>query len=214
MAIRWSSTAIASIGGIDPRSFRGALGTHGVESTGIFTSKAKAPHIAGGAKKVLISAPGGNDVDGTVVFGVNHNTLTAAMTVVSNASCTTNCLAPLAKVLHDGIGIESGLMTTIHSYTNDQVLTDVYHEDLRRACSATMSMIPTKIRAAAVAWLPQLKGALRVRDPRAHDQCVAGGPDVTRRAPSTRSFRSWTRCRSLRASSPIPSAAGVGGLQP
>jgi glyceraldehyde 3-phosphate dehydrogenase len=142
----------------------GALGVDVVfECTGIFTSKAKASaHLAGGAKKVLISAPGGNDVDGTVVFGVNHNTLTAAMTVVSNASCTTNCLAPLAKVLHDVIGIESGLMTTIHAYTNDQVLTDVYHEDLRRARSATMSMIPTKTGAAAAVGLvlPELKGKL------------------------------------------------------
>ena len=133
------------------------------ECTGIFTSKAKAQaHLAGGAKKVLISAPGGNDVDGTVVFGVNHDTLTSAMTVVSNASCTTNCLAPLAKVLNDGIGIESGLMTTIHAYTNDQVLTDVYHEDLRRARSATMSMIPTKTGAAAAVGLvlPELNGKL------------------------------------------------------
>ena len=134
-----------------------------LECTGIFTSKAKAgAHLAGGAKKVLISAPGGSDVDGTVVYGVNHDTLTSAMTVVSNASCTTNCLAPLAKVLHDGIGIESGLMTTIHAYTNDQVLTDVYHEDLRRARSATMSMIPTKTGAAAAVGLvlPTLKGKL------------------------------------------------------
>jgi len=142
----------------------GALGVDMVfESTGIFTSKAKAQaHIAGGAKKVLISAPGGSDVDGTIVYGVNHDTLTSAMTVVSNASCTTNCLAPLAKVLHDNIGIVSGLMTTIHSYTNDQVLTDVYHEDLRRARSATMSMIPTKTGAAAAVGLvlPQLKGKL------------------------------------------------------
>ncbi|MEO8306743.1 MAG: type I glyceraldehyde-3-phosphate dehydrogenase [Pseudomonadota bacterium] len=142
----------------------GALGVDMVfESTGIFTSKAKAAaHIAGGAKKVLISAPGGADVDGTVVYGVNHDILTSAMTVVSNASCTTNCLAPLAKVLHDNIGISSGLMTTIHSYTNDQVLTDVYHEDLRRARSATMSMIPTKTGAAAAVGLvlPQLKGKL------------------------------------------------------
>jgi glyceraldehyde 3-phosphate dehydrogenase len=142
----------------------GQLGVDVVfECTGIFTSKAKAgAHLAGGAKKVLISAPGGSDVDGTVVYGVNHNILTAAMTVVSNASCTTNCLAPLAKVLNDGIGIESGLMTTIHAYTNDQVLTDVYHEDLRRARSATMSMIPTKTGAAAAVGLvlPELKGKL------------------------------------------------------
>ena len=142
----------------------GALGVEVVfECTGIFTSKAKASaHLAGGAKKVLISAPGGSDVDGTVVYGVNHSVLTSAMTVVSNASCTTNCLAPLAKVLNDAIGIESGLMTTIHSYTNDQVLTDVYHEDLRRARAATMSMIPTKTGAAAAVGLvlPELKGKL------------------------------------------------------
>ena len=142
----------------------GQLGVDVVfECTGIFTSKAKASaHLAGGAKRVLISAPGGSDVDGTVVYGVNHDTLTSAMTVVSNASCTTNCLAPLAKVLNDAIGIESGLMTTIHAYTNDQVLTDVYHEDLRRARSATMSMIPTKTGAAAAVGLvlPQLKGKL------------------------------------------------------
>jgi len=142
----------------------GQLGVDVVfECTGIFTSKAKASaHLAGGAKRVLISAPGGNDVDGTVVYGVNHDTLTSAMTVVSNASCTTNCLAPLAKVLNDGIGIESGLMTTIHAYTNDQVLTDVYHEDLRRARSATQSMIPTKTGAAAAVGLvlPTLKGKL------------------------------------------------------
>jgi glyceraldehyde 3-phosphate dehydrogenase len=142
----------------------GQLGVDVVfECTGIFTSKAKASaHLAGGAKRVLISAPGGNDVDGTVVYGVNHDTLTSAMTVVSNASCTTNCLAPLAKVLNDAIGIESGLMTTIHAYTNDQVLTDVYHEDLRRARSATMSMIPTKTGAAAAVGLvlPTLKGKL------------------------------------------------------
>jgi glyceraldehyde 3-phosphate dehydrogenase len=133
------------------------------ECTGIFTSKAKASaHLAGGAKKVLISAPGGSDVDATVVYGVNHDVLSSAHTVVSNASCTTNCLAPLAKVLHDAIGIKHGLMTTIHAYTNDQVLTDVYHEDLRRARSATMSMIPTKTGAAAAVGLvlPQLKGKL------------------------------------------------------
>jgi glyceraldehyde 3-phosphate dehydrogenase len=133
------------------------------ECTGIFTSKAKASaHIAGGAKKVLISAPGEKDVDGTFVYGVNHDKLTQAMTVISNASCTTNCLAPLAKVLNDAIGIESGLMTTIHSYTNDQVLTDVYHKDIRRARSATQSMIPTKTGAAAAVGLvlPELKGKL------------------------------------------------------
>ncbi|WP_262965953.1 type I glyceraldehyde-3-phosphate dehydrogenase [Methylobacter psychrophilus] len=133
------------------------------ECTGFFTSKAKASaHITAGAKKVIISAPGGDDVDGTIVFGVNHNTLKASDTVISNASCTTNCLAPIVKPLNDAIGIESGLMTTIHSYTNDQVLTDVYHSDLRRARSATQSMIPAKTGAAAAVGLvlPELAGKL------------------------------------------------------
>ncbi|GAB3729131.1 type I glyceraldehyde-3-phosphate dehydrogenase [Silanimonas algicola] len=134
-----------------------------LECTGIFTSKAKAAaHLAGGAKKVVISAPGGSDVDATVVYGVNHGVLKASDTVISNASCTTNCLAPLAKVLHEKVGIVHGLMTTIHAYTNDQVLTDVYHSDLRRARSATMSQIPTKTGAAAAVGLvlPELNGKL------------------------------------------------------
>ena len=134
-----------------------------LECTGFFTTKEKAnAHLAGGAKKVVISAPGGKDVDATVVFGVNKGVLKASDTVISNASCTTNCLAPMAKVLHESLGIESGLMTTIHAYTNDQVLTDVYHEDLRRARSATMSMIPTKTGAAAAVGLvlPELNGKL------------------------------------------------------
>jgi glyceraldehyde 3-phosphate dehydrogenase len=134
-----------------------------LECTGFFTTKEKASaHIKGGAKKVIISAPGGKDVDATVVFGVNHSVLKASDTVISNASCTTNCLAPVAKVLHDSIGIVNGLMTTIHAYTNDQVLTDVYHEDLRRARSATQSMIPTKTGAAAAVGLvlPELNGRL------------------------------------------------------
>ncbi|MFO0394656.1 MAG: type I glyceraldehyde-3-phosphate dehydrogenase [Lysobacteraceae bacterium] len=134
-----------------------------LECTGIFTSKAKAgAHLAGGAKKVVISAPGAADVDATVVFGVNHGVLKASDTVISNASCTTNCLAPLAKVLHEKVGIVHGLMTTIHAYTNDQVLTDVYHSDLRRARSATMSQIPTKTGAAAAVGLvlPELNGKL------------------------------------------------------
>jgi glyceraldehyde 3-phosphate dehydrogenase (phosphorylating) len=142
----------------------GSLGVEIVlECTGLFTSKAKASaHLKGGAHKVMISAPGGDDVDATVVYGVNHNVLKKEYTVVSNASCTTNCLAPLAKVLHDKIGIAAGIMTTIHSYTNDQVLTDVYHSDLRRARSATMSQIPTKTGAAAAVGLvlPELKGKL------------------------------------------------------
>lgn len=133
------------------------------ESTGFFASKAKASaHLQGGAKKVIISAPGGNDVDATIVYGVNHKTLKASDTVISNASCTTNCLAPLVKPLHDKIGLVNGLMTTIHSYTNDQVLTDVYHSDLRRARSATQSQIPTKTGAAAAVGLvmPELNGKL------------------------------------------------------
>src|SRR5512138_2821895 len=142
----------------------GQLGVEYVfECTGLFTSKAKAgAHLAGGAKRVVISAPGEKDVDATIVYGVNEKTLKASHTVISNASCTTNCLAPLAKVLHEAIGIESGLMTTIHSYTNDQVLTDVFHKDLRRARSATMSQIPTKTGAAAAVGLvlPELTGKL------------------------------------------------------
>jgi glyceraldehyde 3-phosphate dehydrogenase len=134
-----------------------------LECTGLFTSKAKtSAHIAAGAKKVIISAPGDKDVDATIVYGVNHNVLKAAHTVISNASCTTNCLAPLVKALHDRIGVVNGLMTTVHAYTNDQVLTDVYHKDLRRARSATMSMIPTKTGAAAAVGLvlPELNGKL------------------------------------------------------
>jgi glyceraldehyde 3-phosphate dehydrogenase len=134
-----------------------------MECTGFFTTKEKASaHLAGGAKKVIISAPGGKDVDATIVFGVNDKTLKASHTVISNASCTTNCLAPLVKPLHDKLGVESGLMTTIHAYTNDQVLTDVYHEDLRRARSATMSMIPTKTGAASAVGLvlPELNRKL------------------------------------------------------
>ena len=134
-----------------------------LECTGLFTSKEKAgAHLKGGAKKVIISAPGGKDVDATVVFGVNHKTLKNSHTVISNASCTTNCLAPMVKALHDKIGVVQGLMTTVHAYTNDQVLTDVYHEDLRRARSATMSMIPTKTGAAAAVGLvlPELNGKL------------------------------------------------------
>src|SRR5216117_1069120 len=134
-----------------------------MECTGFFTTKEKASaHIAGGAKKVVISAPGGKDVDATIVFGVNHGVLKASDTVISNASCTTNCLAPLVKPLHDQIGLVNGLMTTIHAYTNDQVLTDVYHEDLRRARSASMSMIPTKTGAATAVGLvlPELNGKL------------------------------------------------------
>ncbi|ANN79358.1 type I glyceraldehyde-3-phosphate dehydrogenase [Bordetella flabilis] len=134
-----------------------------LECTGFFTTKEKASaHLKGGAKKVIISAPGGKDVDATIVYGVNHTTLKPEHTVISNASCTTNCLAPLVKPLNDELGVVSGLMTTIHAYTNDQVLTDVYHEDLRRARSATHSMIPTKTGAAAAVGLvlPELNGKL------------------------------------------------------
>ncbi|MDE0158229.1 MAG: type I glyceraldehyde-3-phosphate dehydrogenase [Gammaproteobacteria bacterium] len=142
----------------------GELGVDVVhESTGFFASKAKAgAHLQGGAKKVIISAPGGKDVDATIVYGVNHGVLKKTDTVISNASCTTNCLAPVVKVLHDHIGVVNGIMTTIHAYTNDQVLSDVYHTDLRRARSATLSMIPTKTGAAAAVGLvlPELNGKL------------------------------------------------------
>jgi glyceraldehyde 3-phosphate dehydrogenase len=142
----------------------GELGVEFVhECTGLFTSKAKAgAHLKGGAKKVVISAPGGDDVDATIVYGVNHGVLKASYTVISNASSTTNCLVPVVKVLNDSVGVIAGIMTTIHSYTNDQVLTDVYHTDLRRARSATHSMIPTKTGAAAAVGLvmPELKGKL------------------------------------------------------
>ena len=142
----------------------GELGVDVVlECTGFFTTKEKASaHLKGGAKKVIISAPGGKDVDATIVYGVNQDVLKSTDTVISNASCTTNCLAPLVKPLHDAIGLETGLMTTVHAYTNDQVLTDVMHEDLRRARSATQSMIPTKTGAAAAVGLvlPELNGKL------------------------------------------------------
>lgn len=134
-----------------------------LECTGIFRSREKAGmHIEAGAKKVIISAPGSGEMDATVVFGVNEGDLKSSDQIISNASCTTNCLAPLAKVLNDAVGIESGLMTTIHAYTNDQVLTDVYHKDLRRARSATMSMIPTTTGAAKAVGLvlPEMVGKL------------------------------------------------------
>lgn len=133
------------------------------ECTGLFASREKSEvHIKQGAKKVIISAPGGNDVDGTIVYGVNHHTLTSNHTIISNASCTTNCLAPLVKPLNDVIGIENGLMNTIHAYTNDQALVDSYHKDLRRARAAAQSMIPTKTGAAAAVGLvlPELNGKL------------------------------------------------------
>ena len=133
------------------------------ESTGFFSSKEKSiAHIEGGAKKVIISAPAGTEVDATIVYGVNHDTLKASDTVISNASCTTNCLAPLVKPLHEKIGVKHGLMITIHAYTNDQVLTDVFHKDLRRARAAAMSQIPTKTGAAAAVGLvlPELAGRL------------------------------------------------------
>ena len=134
-----------------------------LECTGLFATRDKASaHLRAGAKKVVVSAPAGANVDATIVYGVNHHLLDASHRVISNASCTTNCLAPVAKVLHEAVGIEQGLMTTIHAYTNDQVLTDVYHKDLRRARSATQSMIPTKTGAAAAVGLvlPELNGRL------------------------------------------------------
>ncbi len=148
-----------------------------IESTGLFTKRDKAAaHLAAGAKKVIISAPG-EGVDGTFVYGVNEDKIKPTDTIISNASCTTNCLAPLAKVLHEKIGIVHGLMTTIHAYTNDQVLTDVYHKDLRRARSATMSQIPTKTGAAAAVGLvlPELNGRLdgfSMRVPTINVSCV------------------------------------------
>jgi glyceraldehyde 3-phosphate dehydrogenase len=134
-----------------------------IESTGLFASREKAAaHLEGGARKVIISAPAGKEVDATIVYGVNHQVLKASHKIISNASCTTNCLAPLAKPLHEKIGIKHGLMTTVHAYTNDQVLTDVFHKDLRRARSATMSQIPTKTGAASAVGLvlPELDGKL------------------------------------------------------
>ena len=142
----------------------GELGVDVVfECTGLFrTAETAGKHIAGGAKKVVISAPGGSDIDGTFVYGVNDQDLTAAHNIISNASCTTNCLAPLVKPLHESIGVKHGIMTTIHAYTNDQVLTDVYHSDLRRARSGTMSQIPTSTGAAKAVGLvlPELNGKL------------------------------------------------------
>ncbi len=142
----------------------GELGVEVVfECTGFFRTRETAgKHIEAGAKKVVISAPGGADIDGTIVYGVNHETLTADHNIISNASCTTNCLAPLVKPLHESIGLKHGIMTTIHAYTNDQVLTDVYHSDLRRARSATMSQIPTSTGAAKAVGLvlPELNGKL------------------------------------------------------
>jgi len=142
----------------------GELGVDVVfECTGFFANKTKSQaHLDAGAKKVVISAPSGNDIDATIVYGVNEDTLKAEHQVISNASCTTNCLAPLIKPLHEKIGVECGVMNTIHAYTNDQVLTDVYHSDLRRARSATHSMIPTKTGAAAAVGLvlPELNGKL------------------------------------------------------
>ncbi len=159
------------------------------ECTGFFTSKEKASaHLKAGAKKVIISAPGGKDVDGTIVYGVNHGVLKSSHTVISNASCTTNCLAPLVKPLHEKIGLVNGLMTTIHAYTNDQVLTDVYHEDLRRARAAAHNMIPTKTGAAAAVGLvmPELNGKLdgyAIRVPTINvsivDLCFVAARDTT-----------------------------------
>ncbi|MCH8248075.1 MAG: type I glyceraldehyde-3-phosphate dehydrogenase [Proteobacteria bacterium] len=142
----------------------GALGVEVVfECTGFFRTRETAgKHIEAGAKKVVISAPGGADIDGTFVYGVNDKDLTKDHAIISNASCTTNCLAPLVKPLHEAIGVKHGIMTTIHAYTNDQVLTDVYHSDLRRARSATMSQIPTSTGAAKAVGLvlPELNGKL------------------------------------------------------
>ncbi|MBT8093142.1 MAG: type I glyceraldehyde-3-phosphate dehydrogenase [Gammaproteobacteria bacterium] len=148
------------------------------ECTGLFRTRDTAgKHIEGGAKKVVLSAPGGKDIDGTIVYGVNDDTLTSNHNIISNASCTTNCLAPLVKPLHEEIGVKHGIMTTIHAYTNDQVLTDVFHKDLRRARSATMSQIPTSTGAAAAVGLvlPDLNGKLdgfSMRVPTINVSCV------------------------------------------
>ena len=176
-------------------------------------------HLQAGARKVIISAPGGKDVDATIVYGVNHKSLRASHTVISNASCTTNCLAPLVKPLHEKLGVVQGLMTTIHAYTNDQVLTDVYHEDLRRARSATMSMIPTKTGAAAAVGLvlPELNGKLdgfSVRVPiinvrSSTSRSPPPGPTVDEGTASSSGLG-----RELRASWLQHGASGVGRLQP
>jgi len=134
-----------------------------LECTGFFRTRDLASkHLIAGAKKVVLSAPAGSEIDATIVYGVNHHTLSKEHQIISNASCTTNCLAPLVKPLHEKIGVESGIMTTIHAYTNDQVLNDVLHKDLRRARSATQSMIPTKTGAASAVGLvlPELQGKL------------------------------------------------------
>ncbi|MCC5825260.1 type I glyceraldehyde-3-phosphate dehydrogenase [Alkalimonas sp.] len=159
-----------------------------LECTGLFTDRKSAgAHLEAGAKKVIISAPA-KDVDATIVYGVNHDIITADMTIISNASCTTNCLAPIAKPLNDALGIESGLMTTIHAYTNDQRLSDVYHTDVRRARAAAMSMIPTKTGAAAAVGLvvPELQGkfdGLAVRVPTLNvslvDLCFIAGRNTS-----------------------------------
>ena len=161
-----------------------------IESTGIFTSREKASkHLKAGAKKVILTAPAKDEVDATIVMGVNHTTLKAEHTIVSNASCTTNCLAPVAKVLQDKFGILNGLMTTIHSYTNDQRILDLPHNDLRRARAAAMSMIPTSTGAAKAIGLviPELKGkldgvAIRVPTPDGSlvDLCVNLEVEVTK----------------------------------
>src|SRR5580698_8000531 len=175
----------------------GSLGVDTVlECTGLFTAKSKASkHLEGGARRVVISAPGGDDVDATIVYGVNHGVLKSSFTVISNASCTTNCLVPVVKVLHEKVGVSAGIMTTIHSYTNDQVLTDVYHSDLRRARSATMSQIPTKTGAAAAVGLvmPELKGKLdgfSVRVPTINVSLV----DLTSTARRATSVEEVNRC--------------------
>ena len=182
-----------------------------LECTGLFTTKEKAGmHLKAGAKKVIISAPGGKDVDATIVYGVNHKTLKASHTVISNASCTTNCLAPIAKVVHETVGLVRGIMTTVHAYTNDQVLTDVYHSDLRRARSATQNMIPTKTGAAAAVGLvlPELDGKLdgfAVRVPTINvslvDLTFEAGRATTSARRSTKPSRKRAKARSKACSS-------------
>ncbi len=182
-----------------------------LECTGFFTSKEKASaHLTAGAKRVIVSAPA-DGADLTVVYGVNHDKLTKDHIVISNASCTTNCLAPVAKVLHDAVGIEKGFMTTIHSYTNDQPSLDQMHKDLYRARAAAVSMIPTSTGAAKAVG-PRAAGtqrqARRHLDPRADAERLGGGFQVHRRSARPRSRKSTTPSRPRptarsRACSPI-----------
>jgi glyceraldehyde 3-phosphate dehydrogenase len=181
-----------------------------MECTGIFTARDKAAfHLEAGAKRVLVSAPA-SGADKTVVYGVNHDVLTKDDLVVSNASCTTNCLAPVAKVLNDSIGIEKGMMTTIHSYTGDQPTLDTMHKDLYRARAAAMSMIPTSTGAAKAVGLvlPELNGKLDgVRNPRADPECFGGRPQVHRQTQNV-GRRNQRRIRAAASDGPLKGVLG------